>query len=62
MLGIHPNSAVLFYRKIRQVISFHLTKEAVEVFHGEVEIDGSCSREYQDEYPNERNSPYNQAR
>ena len=41
MLGIHPNSAVLFYRKIRQVISFHLTKEAAEVFHGEVEIDGS---------------------
>lgn len=41
MLGIHPNSAVLFYRKIRQIIAFHLAKEAAEVFNGEVEIDES---------------------
>jgi len=41
ILGIHPNSATLFYRKIRQVISFHLVQEAAEVFNGEVEIDES---------------------
>ena len=41
ILGIHPNSAALFYRKIRQVIAFHLAKEASEVFNGEVEIDES---------------------
>ena len=41
MLGIHPNSAVLFYRKIRQVIAFHVAQEAAEVFNGEVEIDES---------------------
>lgn len=41
ILGIHPNSAALFYRKIRQVIAFHLAKEAAEVFNGEVEIDES---------------------
>ena len=28
LLGIHPNSAVLFYRKIREVISHHLSLEA----------------------------------
>ena len=32
ILGIHPNSAVLFYRKIRMVISHHLALAADEVF------------------------------
>ena len=31
ILGIHPNSAVLFYRKIRMVISHHLALAADEV-------------------------------
>ena len=34
ILGIHPNSAVLFYRKIRMVISHHLALAADEVFEG----------------------------
>jgi transposase len=41
ILRINPNSAALFYRKIRQVIAFHLAQEAVEVFNGEIEIDES---------------------
>jgi len=41
ILGIQPNSAALFYRKIRQVIAFHVALEAAEVFNGEVEIDES---------------------
>jgi len=41
ILGIQPNSAALFYRKIRQVIAYHLAQEAAEVFNGEVEIDES---------------------
>jgi len=41
ILAIQPNSAALFYRKIRQVIAFHLAQEAAEVFNGEVEIDES---------------------
>jgi transposase len=41
ILGIQPNSATLFYRKIRQVIAFHLAQEAAEVFNGVVEIDES---------------------
>jgi len=41
ILGIQPNSAALFYRKIRQVIAFYLAQEAAEVFNGEVEIDES---------------------
>jgi transposase len=40
-LGIQPNSAALFYRKIRQVIAFHFAQEASEVFNGEVEINES---------------------
>ncbi len=41
MLGIHLNSAALFYRKIRQVIAFNLAKEAHEIFQGDIEIDES---------------------
>ena len=38
ILGIHPKSAVLFYRKIRMVISHHLALAADEVFKGSVEL------------------------
>lgn len=41
ILGIQPNSAMLFYRKIRQVISHHLEQQADEVFEGAVELDES---------------------
>ena len=41
ILGIHPNSAVLFYRKIRMVISHYLALAADEVFEGPVELDES---------------------
>lgn len=42
ILGIQPNSAILFYRKIRLVIDYYLSLEADEVFDGEVELDESC--------------------
>jgi len=38
ILGIHPNLAVLFYRKIRMVISHYLALAADEVFEGSVEL------------------------
>jgi len=41
ILVIHPNSAALFYRKIRMVISHHLALVADEVFEGPVELDES---------------------
>ena len=41
LLGIQPNSAMLFYRKIRQVIYHHLEQQAGEVFDGTVELDES---------------------
>ena len=41
ILGIHPNSAVLFYRKIRMVISHHLARVANEIFDCVVELDES---------------------
>ncbi len=41
LLGIQPNSAALFYRKIRQVIMYHLDQDAIEVFEGQVELDES---------------------
>ena len=43
LLGIHPNSAALFYRKIRQIINYHLALEADAVFDGSVELDESYS-------------------
>ena len=38
ILGIHPNSAVLFYRKIRMAISHYLALTADGVFEGPVEL------------------------
>lgn len=39
LLGIQTNSAALFYRKLREVISYHLALEAHEIFDGAVELD-----------------------
>ena len=41
LLDIQPNSAILFYRKIRMVISHYLALAADEVFEGSVELDES---------------------
>ena len=41
IVDIQPNSAILFYRKIRTVISHHLALAADEVFEGSVELDES---------------------
>jgi len=41
MLIIQPNSAALFYKKIRVMINQHLDQEAAKVFEGEVELDES---------------------
>ena len=41
LLDINPNSAALFYRKIRQVIAYHLDLQADEVFDGAIELDES---------------------
>ena len=41
ILGIQPNSAILFYHKIRQVIDYHLSLEADEIFEGKIELDES---------------------
>ena len=41
ILGIQPNTAILFYRKIRTVISHHLARVANEIFDCVVELDES---------------------
>ena len=41
ILGIQPNSAILFYRTIRMVISHYLALVADKVFEGPVELDES---------------------
>ncbi len=41
LLGIQPNSAALFYRKLREVIAHHLEQKEHEVFDGAVELDES---------------------
>jgi len=37
-LGIQPNTALLFYQKIRQVIEWHLSKESAQMFGGKIEV------------------------
>jgi transposase len=39
LLDIHPNSAALFYKKIRLLINHYLEQEAIQVLKGEVELD-----------------------
>ena len=39
LLGIQANSGILFYRKIREVISYHLALEANEVVDSQIEHD-----------------------
>ena len=39
LLGIQANSAILFYRKICEVISYHLALEADEVCNGQIKFD-----------------------
>ena len=46
ILRIQPNSAILFYRKIRTVISHHLALAADEIFDGAVELDESYFGEH----------------
>ena len=41
LLGTQPNTAVLFYHKIRQVIAAQLELQAEEIFGGGVELDES---------------------
>jgi len=41
VLEIHPNTAALFYKKIRQVITHHLQHESANMFDGCVELDES---------------------
>jgi len=40
-LEIQPNTAILFYKKIRQVIVHYLALEAKETFDGKIELDES---------------------
>lgn len=41
LLDIQPNSAALFYRKLREMIAYYLEQEAHEIFDGAVELDES---------------------
>jgi len=41
LLGIQSNSAALFYKKIRLVISEYLAQESKELFNGQIELDES---------------------
>lgn len=41
LLGMQPNSVAIFYRKLREVIAYHLAQIEHEVFDGSVELDKS---------------------
>ena len=45
LLGIHPNSTVLFYRKVREVIGCHPALEAGTVFDDTVKANTSAVRQ-----------------
>lgn len=39
LMGMQPNTAALFYRKVREVIAHYLSQEAKDVFNGEFALD-----------------------
>jgi len=41
IVGVQPNSAALFYKKVRTVISEYLEAESKELFNGQIELDES---------------------
>lgn len=41
LVGIHRNSAILYFRRLREIISYELEKESDEYFCGEIEVDES---------------------
>jgi len=41
LLGIQPNTAILFYQKIRQVIAWYLSQESAQMFGDDIELDES---------------------
>ena len=41
MMEIQANTAILFYRKLREIIAYYLEQEAHEIFDGAVELDES---------------------
>ena len=41
MMDVQANTAILFYRKLREVIAYYLEQEAHEIFDGAVELDES---------------------
>jgi len=41
ILSIQPNTAILFYQKIRKVIEWHLAQESTQMFEGYIELDES---------------------
>jgi len=41
LFGIQPNTAILFYQKIRQVIAWHLAQESAQMLDGSIELDES---------------------
>jgi len=42
LLEIQPNTSIFFYRKIRQIIAWHLSRESARMFDGDIELDESC--------------------
>jgi len=41
LLGIQPNTAIIFYQEIRQVIAWCLSQESTQMFDGDIELDES---------------------
>jgi len=39
LMGMQPNTAALFYRKVREVIAHYLSQQAKDVFNGEFVLD-----------------------
>jgi len=41
LLGIQPNTAILFYQKIHQIIAWYLSQESAQMLDGDIKWDES---------------------
>ena len=41
LIGVNRKTACYYFQRLREVIAYHLEKEAHEVFEGEIEVDES---------------------
>ena len=41
LVGVNRNTAVYYFQRLRDIVSYHVVQKAYEIFEGEIEVDES---------------------